>query len=208
MENSFANPTRERSSEQTMGGGSLHRMLAALCVAAAVVAATAPSASARRIATKWKETQQLHGGATLAMRVPWVDVTRTTWRARVAVENLSGKRIRVTTGAVRGPAQLGAAPFSYYAGPALLWSTHVKSYMGGYALIHSLAARFVQPRLPSSLAPHATWVATIGGSSSKVPRGQRISICFGIFAVVGAQPAFGTSGTVVSTTNAFTLTAR
>ena len=157
------------TSKQRMSEGSLKRTLAVLCAAAAVVAVAAPVASARRIATKWTETQQLHGGATLRIRVPWVEVTPTTWRARVAVENLSSKRVRAMTGPVRGVAELGAAPFSYYAGPALMWSTHVKSYMGGYALIHSLAANAVHPRLPSSLAPHGKWSATIGGSSSQAP---------------------------------------
>ena len=186
-----------------MGAASIKRTAAVLCVAAVVAAASAPAASPRRIATRWIETQELRGGATLRMRVPWVEVTPTTWRARVGVQNLSSKRIHVTTGEVRG---VGA--FSYYGGPALLWSTYVHSLFGGYALIHSLAARSVQPRLPSSLAPHGKWFATIGGGSSKLPRGRRISVCFGIFAVVGEPTTPGTEGALVSTNSAFMLPAR
>jgi hypothetical protein len=80
--------------------------------------------------------------------------------------------------------------------------------MGGYALIHSLAANSVQPRLPSSLAPHGKWSATIGGSSSRLPHGRLISVCLGIFAVPGEPTAPGTKGAVVSTNNAFVLPAR
>ena len=184
------------------------RTHALVCAAAAVVAVAAAPASATRIATRWTETQQLRGGATLRIHVQWVDVTRASWRARVGVENLSSRRIRVTTGPVRGVIELGSAPFSYYAGPGLLWPTHVKTVVGGYSLIHSLAARSVEPRLPSSLGPHAKWFATIGGGSGKLPRGRLISVCFGIFSIVGQPTALGTQGAVVSTTHAFTRPAR
>jgi len=179
----------------------MKRLLAIAVVALAAL--TPASAGATVIHTNWVETQQLRAGATLRVSVRRIEVTRTTWRARVGVTNLSSKRVRITTGAVPG-----VGPFVYYAGPALMWPTHVSAGLGGYALIHSLAARSVQPRLPSSLGPHQSWFATIGGSSAKLPRGRLISVCFGIFAVGGEPTAPGTSGGVVTTTHSFKLPPR
>ena len=188
-------------------------------LAAAFVALLAVAGAARAdgavIKTNWSERldyANMPGFVRLYVRK--LVVTRASWKAWVGVTNNSQMTVHLTARLERPNP---GAPFAYWAGPGIWWSTYLAGSAwwpgAGTVLTHSIRGT-ASPRYPTTLRPRKSWFGTFSGQTAKLPRDRLLRVGFGILDYPQPGPVVDINGrpfrreVVLSTTHQFKLPRR
>jgi hypothetical protein len=174
------------------------RKLAAVAgIAAAVFAVGVVPASGVLIKTNWVEKTRASWGGTYTIYVRELEITKTTWRARVGIVNRTRAAMHIEYGLERQGARtvFVHGPGIWFQGPATPGSK--------LSVPRHADATSVRPPLPHILRVGQSWFATIRGPSAKLPKDRLLRIGFGFLYREGQQYS-----TEISTTHQFKLPRR
>ena len=146
-------------------------LVAAVVIAAATVGVAA--AAAVVIEANWVEKTQVSWGGTYTIYVRRIEITRTTWRARVGIVNKTEQAMKIQYGLVREGARtvLHHGPGIWFNGPIAPGATETGP--------RHVDATSVRPALPHTLRRGQAWFATIEGPTAKLPKDRLLRIGFG-----------------------------
>jgi len=175
----------------------MRKLAAVAALLSATLAVGVAPASGVVIKTNWIEKTQASWGGTYTIYVREIEITKTSFRARVGLVNKTRAAMHIEYGLVRqGPrTTLVHGPGIWYQGPPVPGAA--------LAAARHADATSVSPPLPHRLRAGQSWFATIRGSAAKLPKDRLLRIGFGFLNREGQQYS-----TEISTTHQFKLPRR
>lgn len=172
----------------------MRKLVVVAALASSALAVGVAPGSAVVLKTNWIEKTPASWGGTYTIYVREIELTKTTWRARVGIVNRTSATMHIEYGLKREGARttLVHGPGIWFRGEATPGST--------ISAARHAAATSVRPPLPHKLRPGQSWFATIRGSSAKLPKDRLLRIGFGFLYREGQQYS-----TEISTTHQFRM---